>query len=328
MRRAGNLKEKFLSFENLYTAYKKARKGTKNYAADKFAFNAERELLALQEELKDEAYIPGDYHYFTIHEPKERQISVADFRDRVVHHALVNVLEPVYEKRFIYDSYANRKGKGTHRAVERAQQFMKKSKWYLKMDVKKYFGSIDHNILNRILERKIKDAFILRLCRKIIEKGGDGAKGLPIGNLTSQFFANVYLDILDHFVKEELRIKHYLRYMDDFCIFSRDKQQLRDLRPAVEDFLKDSLALNLKEKATLLNSSLHGLPFLGRRVFPAMIRMKRENFKYSLNRLKLREWEFRTGKICYNRYHSSVQSITSYINYWNRGLLQNVLHRA
>ena len=131
MRRIGNLKESFLSFENLYSGYKKAFKATKNYSACEFTFNLDKELLLLQEELVTGAYIPCDYRYFTIQDPKEREISVADFRDRVVHHSLVNILEPIYEKRFIYDSYATRKGKGTHRAIAKAQQCMINNCWYL-----------------------------------------------------------------------------------------------------------------------------------------------------------------------------------------------------
>lgn len=215
MRRTGRLKDAFLSFENLYSAFKKAFKGTKNYAAFQFAYQVEKELFQLHQELAQEVYLPGDYAYFTTYDPKERMISVAPFRDRVVHHALVNILEPIYEKRFIYDSYATRKGKGTHRAIRRAQEFLKSNHWYLKMDIRKYFDSINHQVLLAILRRTIKDAFILRLSEKIVAKGGNGVTGvtgvtgLPIGNLTSQFFANVYLDIFDHYIKEDLRVKCY-----------------------------------------------------------------------------------------------------------------------
>jgi RNA-directed DNA polymerase len=202
MRRIGNLKCSFLSFENLFRAYKKAFKSTKNYEACIFTFNIEKELLLLQEELDTGNYLPGDYRYFTILDPKKREISVAPFRDRVVHHTLINILEPLYEKRFISASYATRKNKGTHKAIAKAQQLQRNNHWYLKMDVRKYFGSINHKILLRIIKRKIKDPFVIFLCKTIIAKGGDGITGLPIGNLTSQFFANVYLDIFDHFIKD------------------------------------------------------------------------------------------------------------------------------
>jgi len=311
VQRVGSLKEKFLSFENLYSAYKKARRSTKNYTSYKFAFHVEKELLLLQEELTNESYVHGGYYYFTIFEPKERVISIAKFRDRVVHHALVNVLEPIYEKQFIFDSYATRKDKSTHKAIKRAQVFLRKNRWFLKMDVKKFFGSIDHDVMNAVIRRKIKDRYILDLCKKIITKGGDGTKGLPIGNLTSQFFANVYLDALDHYVKEEQHQKFYVRYMDDFCVFGDDKDSLKRLSKSIAVFLQDKLKLKVKEPTTLINNGLHGLPFLGMRIFPQMIRLKRENFIRSFNKLKTREWEYNKGLIDYIRYTSSMQSLTT-----------------
>ncbi len=237
------------------------------------------------------SYNPGDYSYFTIYEPKKRTISVVPFRDRVVHHALVNVLEPIYENRFIYDSYATRKGKGTHKAILRAQRFMRKNRWYLKMDIRKYFDSIYHAILNAILARKIKDPFILDLCRKIIAKGGDGRRGLPIGNLTSQFFANVYLDLFDHFIKDKLRITGYVRYMDDFCVFDSDRNSLMELRDKITFLLQERLRLEVKENAVLINSRLHGL-------------------------------------ITYEAYSSSMQSLTAHLTYYGNNLLKSRLYTS
>jgi len=328
MQRAGNLKPLFLSFSNIYAAYKKAYKGTKSYQSYAFAFNADREILLLQKELADGTYEPGNYAYFTIKKPKERIISVADFRDRVVHHALINVIEPIYEARFIHDSYATRKEKGTHKAIERAQFFLRRAGFYLKMDVKKYFDSIDHCVLNEIIQSKIKDKFILHLCGKIISKGGFGLKGLPIGNLTSQFFANVYLDVFDHFVKDELKIKNYVRYMDDFCIFDQNKETLKMLRDRIKLFLNDRLRLTVKESATLINSSLHGLPFLGVRIFPGTIRLIRENFKRSYAKLRINEWQFQNKHKEYRKYLSSAQSLTSHLNYWGGNLIKNRLYRS
>ena len=274
MQRIGGLKEQFLSFDNLYLAFKKAYTGTKSRQSYEFFFNADREIWKLREELESGMYQPGEYRYFTITEPKKRIISVAPFRDRVVHHALVNVLEPVYEKRYIYDSYATRKNKGTHKAINRAQEYIRKCHWFLKMDIKKYFYSIDHTVLLSSIERKIKDRFILDICKRIISKGGDGIKGLPIGNLTSQFFANVYLDVFDHFVKDELGIKRYIRYMDDFCVFDTEKIVLKGHRHTFTSFLKNKLKLEAKESATMINNSIHGLPFLGVRIFPGLIRIR------------------------------------------------------
>ena len=326
MRRKGYLKEEFLSFANLFSAYKKAYKSTKNYTSYEFTFYVEREILQLKNDLIKEIYTPRDYRYFKIYDPKERDISVANFRDRVVHHGLVNVLEPVYEKRFIYDSYATRKAKGTHKAIARAQQFLRKNRWYLKMDIRKYFDSINHDILNRIINRSIKDKFITNLCSLIINKGGNGISGLPIGNLTSQFFANVYLDIFDHFVKDKHRIKFYLRYMDDFCVFSSDKELLKGYRKSFQDFLKNDLDLDVKETATLINSRVHGLPFLGVRIFPQLVRLKRDCFIRSYKKLKTKEWQYRNDAIDYEGYHCSMQSLTSHLNYYGKRLLKSKLY--
>ncbi len=309
MQRIGNLKEQFLSFENIYKAWKKAFKSTKTIEAYEYSFHLEKNLFELQEKLDCGAYIPGEYRYFTITDPKERRISVAPFRDRIVHHALINILEPIYEKRFIYHSYATRKSKGTHKAIKQAQVYLRKNRWYLKMDIARYFDNIDHGVLYELLSRKIKDEFILSLCRKIMAKGGDGKHGLPIGNLTSQFWANVYLDCFDHFVKDHTKIKPYLRYMDDFCLFSNDKNDLKAIRPVIEDFLLSKLGLRTKPQTTLINSSLHGLPFLGVRIFPSLIRVRSENIKRSLKRVQLREYEYGIGKINYERYTSSMMSL-------------------
>jgi retron-type reverse transcriptase len=193
------------------------------------------------------------------------------------------------------------------------------------MDIRKYFASIDHAIILSILARKIKDPYVMDLCEKIIRKGGDGKTGLPIGNLTSQFFANVYLDILDHHVKEKLRIKGYLRYMDDFCFFSNDKNFLKSLRYEIEEFLQTNLKLVLKESATLINTRQHGLPFLGVRIWVNLVRLRRENFERSYKTLQIRERELINNYISYERYQSSVNSLVSYLNFWGNNLLKNKL---
>ena len=316
MRRINNLKKPFLAFENLYLAFRKAWRATKTYEAQKFYFYLEQELLKLQDELTMGGYQPGDYKYFQVYIPKERAVAMAPFRDRIVHHALVNILEPIYELRFIFDSYATRKRKGAHKAVLRAQQFLKCNQWFLKMDIKSYFACVDHDTLLTILARKIKDSFLLDLFAKILSKGGNDRVGIPIGNLTSQFFANVYLDIFDHFMKENLRIKYYLRYMDDFCIFSNQKEELKTLNRIVTDFLRDELKLSIKLEATMINSSLHGLSFLGTRIFPNSIRIKRENFQRSYKQLMSREAQYKKGLISYEAYHAAQQSLLAYLRYW------------
>ncbi len=209
------------SFENLWLAYRKARRGKRKKAsvAD-FEYGLEDELLQLQAELESETWQPGPYRSFYIHEPKRRLISAAPFRDRVVHHTLCNVIEPLWERRFIFDSYANRRGKGTHRAIVRCSQFAHRYRYVLQCDVRQFFPSIDHEILLATLVRVIQDEKVLNLAERIICSGagvlsevyamqwfpGDDLlaqlrpRGLPIGNLTSQFWANVYLNSFDHFV--------------------------------------------------------------------------------------------------------------------------------
>ncbi len=323
MRRVGKLKDSFLSFGNLHCAFKKAFKVTKTPESYRFAFYIEKELFKLQEELKTGIYVPGDYHYFKIYEPKERVIAVASFRDRVVHHALVQILEPIFERRFINTSYATRKGKGTHRAIQQAQGMMKNSFWYLKMDIRQYFPSMDHCVLRSILKRTIKDPFIMELCSAIIAKGGNGKKGLPIGNLTSQFLANVYLNPFDHYVKENLRVKAYVRYMDDMVFFSDSKDFLKYICDEITCYLWETLHLQIKEEVTQINTRMHGLSFLGARIFPSLIRVKRENFKRSFKKYTQREWQYKEGSISYEQYHSSMQSLIAHMSFWGNHLLKS-----
>ncbi|MCB9291557.1 MAG: group II intron reverse transcriptase domain-containing protein [Lewinellaceae bacterium] len=269
MKRYGQLFENFTAFPNLLLAYQKARRGAVGKPeAQAFAFHLEGELFQLQDELMNGSYQPRPYRYFQIYDPKERTISVAAFRDRVVHHALINILEPIYERCFIFDSYATRKGKGTHKAIRRAQQFLRRTGWFWKSDIDKYFDSIRQDMLRDLLERKVKDKRLLEIAGRIVCNGGAEGVGLPIGNLTSQFFANVYLNGFDHFVKEDLGVKYYLRYMDDFALFSPDKTQLKSWRGPVRKYLNDNLGLQLKASASFLNSAPNGLTFLGRRIFP------------------------------------------------------------
>ena len=317
MKRINDLYDKVTSFENQISAAKKALKGTKSKTESlEFYFNLESNLINLQRELDDGTYEPGAYKYFKVFEPKEREIAVAPFRDRVVHHAIVNVLEPIYEKIFIADSYATRKNKGTHKAVLKSQEMIKKNVWYLK-DIKKYFPSIDQDVMISILERKIKDKPILSLLEKVIRNGGSEGKGLPIGNLTSQFLANVYLDRFDHYIKDELGFKYYIRYMDDFVIFDNDKEKLKVLRPKIEDFLKSELCLDLKENATYINKRMNGLSFLGMRVFPSTVRINRVNLKRTVKKLRIKAELYSSGKIKDENITQSAQSITGYLKYFN-----------
>ena len=318
LQRIGNLFDKVCSFENLYSAYKKAARGTKGKKeTDEFCFFLEYELLKLKRELLSGEYRAGKYKYFTIKDPKEREIAVAPFRDRVVHHAIINIIEPIYERIFIYDSYATRKEKGTHKAILRAQEFLRKNEWYLKSDISKYFASIDHDKIIDIVKLKIKDKQLINLIEIIVRNGGINGKGLPIGNLTSQFLANVYLDRFDHYVKDELGIKGYIRYMDDTITFGSSAKELNIIKTKMEIFLKEHLNLNTKEKATYINKCKNGLTFLGKRIFSSIIRLKTENLRQSIRRIRKREIEFQKGLIEEKKLLQSVESIIGLMIHYN-----------
>ena len=290
--------------ENLWEAARRASLGRrrKPYVA-RFLLNLEDELTRLQEELRSRTYRPGPYSTFRVYEPKERLISAAPFRDRVVHHALVRVIQPLFERRFVFDSWANRLGKGTHRALERFQGFSRRFRYVLKGDIRKYFPSIDHEILKAKIRRVIRCPGTLWLLDAIIDASnpqdpvveyfpGDDIltplerrKGLPIGNLTSQFFANVYLDDLDHFVKDDLGVKAYLRYVDDFAAFSDDKRELGLLRERIVARLHAS-RLSVHERKTRVYRTDEGVRFLGFRVWPRLRRLDRSNVLRFRRRLR------------------------------------------
>ena len=320
MKRYGNLFDEIVSFENLLIAAKKAFRGKKDRSqVARFYFDREKELLCLQEELFNKTYKPRPLRIFQIREPKIREIGASDFRDRVVHHAICNIIEPILERSFINHSYACRVGKGTHSAVRLAQMFSGKYDFYLKCDIKKYFASIDHIVLKEILARKFKDPDLIWLLNTIIDRAelNQPGYGIPIGSLTSQHFANLYLDKLDHFVKDTLQVKGYLRYMDDFLLFSDEKATLHVYHSCIRTFLHDTLKLELKEKATILAPVTEGIPFLGFRIFQNLIRVKQENKKRILHTLKSRKAAYEAGKISEETYSQSLMSITEHLKIGN-----------
>lgn len=305
------------SFKNIYKAYKDCIKHKRNTLnALNFEVNLIENLLTVEDELKNKTYRIGKSICFLTSSPKLREVFAADFKDRIVHHILVNQIESFYEKKFVFDIYNNRKDKGIHGATKRAKSFMNSvgyDGYYLQLDIKGFFYNLDKNILFKQLFKDIdKNALaykkeILSLANKIIYhdstrnyifKGNIQAlknlpehktlfkipkhKGLPIGNLTSQFFANVYLNRFDHFIKRELKIKHYLRYVDDFVLFHKDKNQLIEAKRKIEKYLKDNLDLYLRDDFKLKQNS-HGLDFLGYIIRPNYLLVRNRvvnNFKY------------------------------------------------
>ncbi len=326
MKRIRNLFDKIISTENFIDAVYKASKN-KRHRPYVIQFNKHLmdNIAEIGRELESGKYMPGSYREFYIYDKKLRKISAAPFRDRVVHHALCNVIMPHFEKSFIDTSFANRSGKGTHRAVRLCQLYLSKNRYYVKLDIQKYFPSIDHEVLKNIVQRKIKCRKTLGLVDIIIDNSNlqdspsfyftdDGLfapyqrrKGLPIGNLTSQYFANIYLTPLDHFIKEQLRIKNYIRYVDDFVIFGDDKDFLRLCVKRITVFL-EQYRLKIHDKKADIRKTCDGITFLGYRVFPGYIRITAENFVKARRRLKRNLFLLNNGFMSFKSFNSSYQA--------------------
>lgn len=323
MRRRKHLFDEIVSFQNLLKAAKLAQRGKrfKNSTA-RFNFQLERELWTLHCELAEKRYEPGRYRDFVVHEPKRRIISAAPYRDRVVHHALHNVLEPIFEPTFIHDSYATRKGKGTHAALDRFQKFARKNHYALKCDVRQYFPSIDHAVLLTLIRRKVGCPDTLWLIERILHS--HLPTGIPIGNLTSQFFANVYLNDLDHHVKENLRCRHYLRYMDDFMIFHDEKEFLWRAKAGVQECLR-GLRLELHENKCRIFRTEMGVPFLGMIVSPDRRRLRRQNVVRFKRRLKQFRTAYETGDVGWTHVSHSIISWIGHARHAQTAQLRTLL---
>ncbi len=319
MKRYGDLFRKATDFRNLHAAAKLALRGKRDRGqVARFFFDMENELIRLQMELESGTYRPRPYRQFEIREPKVRQICSSDFRDRVVHHAICRVIDPILEARLIHGTYACRTGKGSHLALKRCQGFVRRYRYSLKCDIRKFFESIDHGVLKGLIRRVLKDPELLALIDVVIDHavpGSDAGKGLPIGNLTSQHFANAYLGELDHFLKDRKRVPGYVRYMDDFILFSDDKVQLAAWLREIRSFLKVRLKLELKEKVTRLAPVTEGVPFLGFWVFPGLIRLQRPNLVRFRRKLKLHERRFRAGLISEKQLIASANSMLAHLSH-------------
>lgn len=338
------------SWPNLLLAYRKAAKGKRGHAnVAAFEHHLEDHLFQLQHELQTQTYHPGPYTSFYIHEPKRRLISAAPFRDRVVHHALCNLIEPIFEHTFSPDSYANQVGKGTHRALDRAQGLARlgstlpRYRYVLPCDVQQFFPSIDHDILRGLLSRKISDERVRWLCDQILTSGigvlsdeyqmtyfpGDDLfaalrpRGLPIGNLTSQFWANVYLTPFDQFVTRELRAP-FVRYVDDVLLFGDDKRALGEMKTALE--------ARLARFRLTLHPGAHprpvteGFPFLGFQLTPEKRRLKRRKGIYFQRKLRRLLRAYMAGDTPLADVTASVQGWVNHTRYANTvGLRKAVL---
>lgn len=328
MKRVSNLFQQVHEWDTLLEAYRKARKGSSHSPeAVLYAIKLHENLTKLQQSLKNGKVEIGDYDYFTIHDPKERIICAAPFAERVLHHAIMLVLEKRLEQHLIHDTYACRVGKGTERAVLKAFAHTTKKTWFLKLDMRKYFDSIDHEILKLKLRRVCKDQRLLQLLDKIIDSYcvSDG-KGIPIGNLTSQHFANFYLSFFDHYVKEELQIKHYVRYMDDCVLWASTKEELVSCRKTVVEYLERELKLTLKY--AVLNRSSNGVPFLGFLLKPDRIHVLRSKKRRLLRTWKDLYWHLKTSQIDQQMYSDRITASLSHLRIArSRTLVYNFLQR-
>lgn len=321
MKRYGHLFEKVCTFEALAKSAHDAAKGKKTKPrVARFLQNLENEVIDLERELLDKTYRPRPYRTFMVHDPKDRQICAADFRDRVVHHAVCKVLEPIFERGFIHDTYVCRKGKGTHKAIKRAQEFIRRYENFLKLDVHKFFDSVDHAVLKKLLRSKIKAPDLLWLLDVFIDHPVPWTapgKGIPIGNLTSQYFANFYLSGLDHFIKEQLRIEGYVRYMDDLVLFADEKDTLWDAAQRIESYLETELRLNVKQGSILLSPYFQGLPFLGFRIFPNVIRLDRRGWRRFRHKVMERNEKLARGLLDEDSWTRSITSLVGHTQHAN-----------
>jgi RNA-directed DNA polymerase len=302
-------------------------------------------LLRLRADLLDGSYAPGPYTHFFIHEPKHRKISAATFRDRVVHHALCAIIEPRFERVFIPDSYANRIGKGTHRAIDRLQEFTRRYRYVLRADLRQHFASIDHAILLDSLRTQIPEPDIMRLIEVILAGGRDvlrdqydmvwfpgddllavcRPRGLPIGNLTSQFWSNCYLHPFDLFVKRELGCRAYLRYVDDFALFADSKATLWAWKEAIQSRLA-GLRLTIHERCTQVTPTAGGIPWLGFVVFPEYRLVKARKVRYATRRLGERYEAYRSSTIAFAEFDASVRGWINHVRHADSwGLRRHVL---
>lgn len=336
--------DRLASFENLYLAARQAQRGKRfQPGVARFHHDLAANLVNLRDELLDGRYRPGPYRTFTIYEPARRFISAAPYRDRVVHHALCNVMEPLFERSFIFDSYANRVGKGTHRALDRCTQYARRFRYVMQGDVRLFFPSIDHEILSARLARRIRDPRVMDLARTIIAHSnpqppaeayfpGDDLftpferrKGLPIGNLTSQFWANVYLDPLDHYFRDQLGVPGYIRYVDDFLVFASDRALLADWQDAAWRQL-EGMRLLLNERKSHIYPVEEGIPFLGFRVFPHLRRLLPQSVKRARRRLARLAAAYENGETDMDAVSRSISAWVAHAAHGDtKGLRRRVL---
>ncbi|MCL5733067.1 MAG: reverse transcriptase/maturase family protein [Patescibacteria group bacterium] len=332
--------EKIISIDNLLSSWKEFRIGKKSRKdISYFERNLEDNIWTLNDLLKNKTYKHGPYHSFYVHDPKLRHIHKASVRDRVLHHAIVKNIEPAFEPTFIFDSYSCRVGKGAHKGTEQFIRYARKvSKnytrtcWVLKCDIKKFFASIDHHILLDILYRRINDPDVRHLLKKVIESfsseftvNPEEPKGIPIGNLTSQLFANVYLNELDQFMKHELKEKYCLRYADDFVVLHPQREHCEKIIEPISNFLKHNLKLDLHPNKITIRKFAQGVDFLGYICFPHHIAPRLKTEKRIYKKLREKVEMLKNGLITEESFNHSVQSYFGVLSHSNSFKLRQEL---
>lgn len=326
MKRLGNLYDKIIDIDNLKLADEKARKGKlKSYGVIKHDKNRDENILKLQRMLIENKYTTSDYHIFKIYEPKEREIyQLPYYPDRIVHHAIMNILEPIWVKIFIKNTYSCIKGKGIHAAVRDLKYALKSdgenTRYCLKLDIRKFYPSIDHGILKSVIRKKIKDKQLLALLDEII----DSAPGVPIGNYLSQYFANLYLSYFDHWLKEVKHVKYYYRYADDVVILHGDKDYLHCLLVDIKDYLHDNLKLTVKQNYQIFPVSSRGIDFIGY-VFFHTHTLMRKSIKKNMCRKAAR---LKNKNIAIKQYKQALCSWIGWAKHCNsKNLLKTILKK-
>lgn len=309
--------EQVISLENLLIAWKRFRKGKQKKAdVQTFEFNFEDNLFKLRKELECRTYRPDPYTSFYISDPKLRHIHKASVRDRLLFQAVFQILYPIFDKQFIFDVYSSRNQKGTHRGVGRLQSLARKvSRNYtrpiyaLKCDIRKFFDSVDHRILAEIIRRTVLDSETLWLIDKIVGSFETApGRGVPLGNVTSQLFANIYLNELDQFVKHKLKAKCYVRYCDDFVILSERRELLISLIPQISSFLSEHLKLELNPAKVIIRKLSYGIDFLGYVILPHYVVLRTKTKRRILRRVTKMQKHLHCGEIEEKFLHQSLAS--------------------
>jgi len=339
MRVYKNIFNKIISLENLFSAWNKFKSDKqKKRDVQRFEWHLEENIFQLHRDLKYKKYKHGAYSSFYIHDPKQRHIHKAVVRDRILHHAVFTVLNPLFEPSFISNSFSCRIDKGTHKGIDILDKTLRqvssnnfKPCFVLKCDIKKFFETVDHSILLSIVRKRIKDSKAMWLLEEIIESFSSqysnifSQKGLPIGNLTSQLFANIYLNEFDQFIKQNLEIKHYIRYTDDFVIVAKNKLYLENLIITIHNFLYDKLALELHPKKITIRRFHQGIDFLGYIILPHHRLLRTKTRQRIFRKLKKRIKEYKEGKITKQTLEQSLQSYLGVLSHANSYKLEQEL---